>query len=255
MTILYFTATGNSLYVAKQFKSELVSIPQAMKNGRYNFSDDAIGLVCPVFGHEMPPIVKRFLEKANLNAAYRFCILTYGRRNGGAAELAEQFLSSCGLTFDYIDIVLMADNFLPAFDMDEERGIDKMVDEQLSVIIENIAAKKRYIRPSTEGDREAHQQFLGRKEKNPENYDGRLIIIGDGCIGCGICVKVCPTGNLYLENGIAKRKAEQCEFCLSCAHNCTVKAITFRNGEKNPNARYRNENVCLCEIIKANNQT
>lgn len=169
MTVLYFTATGNSLYVAKQFKGELISIPQAIKNGRYDFSDDVIGLVCPVFGHEMPPIVKKFLEKAKLNAEYKFCILTYGRRNGGAAELTEQFLSSCGLTFDYIDIVLMADNFLPVFDMDEERAIDKSVDEQLSVIVENVTARKRYIRPSTEEDIATHKLFLGMKDKNPEN--------------------------------------------------------------------------------------
>lgn len=35
MTILYFTATGNCLYVAKQLGGELLSIPQLMKNGTF----------------------------------------------------------------------------------------------------------------------------------------------------------------------------------------------------------------------------
>ncbi|SPW87228.1 Uncharacterised protein [Enterococcus faecium] len=31
MTILYFTATGNSLYVAKRLGGKLISIPQMIK--------------------------------------------------------------------------------------------------------------------------------------------------------------------------------------------------------------------------------
>ena len=254
MTVLYFTATGNSLYVARRFEGKNVSIPQAIKNNLYEFTDDIIGIVYPAFGHEMPPIVQRFLQKATLDAEYKFCILTYGRRNGGAAELAEKFFASCGIRMDYIDIVLMADNFLPVFDMDEERTLDKKVDEQLSAIVQKVDQRVKYIRPSSAEDVAAHKQFISMKSKNPDDYNGSQLLITDKCVGCGICLKVCPVGNIYLENGVAKRKNEQCEFCLSCAHNCTVKAITCRNSDKNPNARYRNENICLCEIVKANNQ-
>ena len=54
-----------------------------------------------------------------------------------------------------------------------------------------------------------------------------------------------------------KRK---CEFCLACVHNCPQKALTLKSqwsgapGERNPEARYRNPNVSLNEIIKANRQ-
>lgn len=40
MKILYFTATGNSMYIAKSLGGELLSIPQLDKVGRYDFSDD-----------------------------------------------------------------------------------------------------------------------------------------------------------------------------------------------------------------------
>lgn len=55
----------------------------------------------------------------------------------------------------------------------------------------------------------------------------------------------------------------ECEFCFACIQNCPQKAIRFakneadpllRNGEKNPNARYRNENVSLMDIKRANSQ-
>lgn len=47
MKILYFTATGNSLAVAKKLGGELISIPQAIKNNQYEIKDDVIGFVFP----------------------------------------------------------------------------------------------------------------------------------------------------------------------------------------------------------------
>ena len=41
--ILYFTATGNSLYIARQLAdedTELLSIPQLVKQGRHDFEAD-----------------------------------------------------------------------------------------------------------------------------------------------------------------------------------------------------------------------
>ena len=50
-----------------------------------------------------------------------------------------------------------------------------------------------------------------------------------------------------------------CENCLSCVHNCPTKAILIirrdpEPDEPNPKSRYRNPNVQLGEIIKANSQ-
>ena len=45
MKILYFTGTGNSLYVAKKIGGELISIPQAMKNKVFEYEDEKIGIV------------------------------------------------------------------------------------------------------------------------------------------------------------------------------------------------------------------
>lgn len=46
--VFYFTATGNSLYVARQFSEAPVSIPQIMRGSQRRFSDSTIGIVCPV---------------------------------------------------------------------------------------------------------------------------------------------------------------------------------------------------------------
>lgn len=63
--VFYFTGTGNSLYVAKQLEAKPISIPQVMKKGNSEFSTDSIGIVAPVYGHEIPPMVKEFLKKSS----------------------------------------------------------------------------------------------------------------------------------------------------------------------------------------------
>jgi ferredoxin len=43
MKILYFTSTGNSLYVAKRIGGENYSIPKLLKEGRFDFENEKIG--------------------------------------------------------------------------------------------------------------------------------------------------------------------------------------------------------------------
>lgn len=64
--IFCFAGTGNSLYAAKQLDPELISIPQTIHNDRLTFEADSIGILCPVYGHEMPAMVKEFLRKADI---------------------------------------------------------------------------------------------------------------------------------------------------------------------------------------------
>lgn len=69
--IFFFTATGNSLYIAKQLDSELVSIAQAIHENIV-YQAEKIGIVCPVYGHEMPQIVKDFLKKSQFETDYLY---------------------------------------------------------------------------------------------------------------------------------------------------------------------------------------
>ena len=64
--------------------------PQAIHREPLDFTADAIGIVCPVYGHEVPPMVREFLEKAQFHTDYFYMVLTYGNRHGGAAELAQR---------------------------------------------------------------------------------------------------------------------------------------------------------------------
>lgn len=250
--VFYFTATGNSLYVAKQLDTHLVSIPQVINGNNLSFRDDSIGVVCPVFGHEAPPMVKEFQHKAAFETDYFYMILTYGNRHGGAAELAQQLLESCGIQPAYINVVLMTDNFLPAFDMNEQKRLDKHIDEQISVIRTDIEARRYFISPVTDTDHAAHQDFLVRSSTPPADRWKNIYQITDACIGCGICSKVCPAACWSLKNIRPVYDGTSCQGCMACIHACPQKAIQLNIPEKNPGARYRNEHIPLAEIIQAN---
>ena len=51
------------------------------------------------------------------------------------------------------------------------------------------------------------------------------------CIGCQICVAVCPRAVLVMADGRAKiHRRDDCMECGACARNCPVAAITVQAG-------------------------
>ena len=64
MTICYFTASGNCLYVARRIGGTLLSIPQLMRQVKIEIEDDAVGIVCPVYAVELPFMIVDFMKKA-----------------------------------------------------------------------------------------------------------------------------------------------------------------------------------------------
>lgn len=252
--IFYFTGTGNSLYIAKQIEETPISIPQIMRQNHLEFSADRIGIVAPIYGHEVPPMVKEFLKKGIFHTDYFYMILTYGNRHGGAAELAKKLCDECGIFVNYINVIVMVDNWLPSFDMNEQKKIDKRVEENMAVILADLAARKNMISEVTDTDRTAHQQFLDRRKQMPADAWQHLIRITEICVGCGICEKVCPSASIHVVDGKAVHIPGNCQTCLACAHACPQKAIQLTIPEVNPDARYRNEHISLREIMEANCQ-
>lgn len=254
--IFYFTATGNCLYVAKCLDNEVYSISQEMKKELRKYKSESIGIVCPVYGHEMPKYVKEFIKNSEFDTDYFYIVLTYGFHHGGAAELTSEFLNSVGRKANYINTIIMVDNALPGFDIEEQLKIDpdKKVDEHIEYIRKDITEHKIYVQAATEIDKQHHQVYLKRSKKIDVSIDKPLYKISDECIGCGICTKVCPVGCICIENKKAYHTYLNCTTCLACIHACPRYAIKMVMGEKNPNAHYRNSNIKITEIIKSNNQ-
>ncbi len=267
--ILYFTATGNSLYIARQLadeNTELLSIPQMVKQNRYDFEADEVGIIYPIYGHMPPNMVRNFIKQARIKADYKFAVLTYGMLDFNAAELWNGISQKAGTKFDYINTLVMVDNWLPNFDMNKQMKIDKHIPEQVEKIKADLLKQRKWIKPATAEDRRNHDGFMSFSRLDPEvgflKRSERYFQVTDACIGCAICTEVCPRGNYELTSTGVKAEGD-CDFCFACIHNCPQKAIQFADlpddpllsrGEVNPNARYRNDHVSLWSIKESNRQ-
>jgi ferredoxin len=106
---------------------------------------------------------------------------------------------------------------------------------------------------------EGYYRSSGRDRKRPTvTRSEKIVFATDACIGCGVCTSVCPHGSWKVVDGHSVAEGD-CENCLACVHNCPQKAISIiptppEPEEPNRNARYRNPNVSIADLIKANSQ-
>lgn len=251
MTILYFTATGNGLYLAKQIGGELYSIPSIVKAGNYNFKDDKIGIVFPVYGIAVPQYICEFLSRVQLNSEYIFALMSYGMMAGAATTNLIEVGRQNGIHFSYINTIKMVDNYLPGFEMKEQvaNAPKKEIEKHLQTIIADISAKKQWTQRDSLFDKLATKIY---KKKNPYKTGVGVTNqyqVEDSCIKCGICAQVCPTDNVAV-NHAKPIFGDNCISCLSCTHNCPQNAIRLES-EKST-ARYRNPDITVKEIIQSN---
>ncbi len=62
---------------------------------------------------------------------------------------------------------------------------------------------------------------------------GRFVrqVCSVGCIACQRCVKVCPTGAIYMEDNLARIVYEKCTNCRKCVEVCPVNTIEWQEGK------------------------
>jgi ferredoxin len=254
MKILYFTATGNCLYVAKRIGGELLSIPQLQRNGIYDINDDVVGIIAPIYSWDIARPVRFYLKNVNIKADYVFLILTYGLISMAAISEMENVLLKRNIKLNYSNEIQMVDNFLPIFEMNNQMKCrkEKTISKKIDKIINDIDNRKNNVLKKIWLKRYFTKimstKYLSENGMEKLNYMDKEFIVNNDCDGCGICRNVCPIKNI---TGINRPEyLNKCEFCLACIHHCPKKAIHLKN--ERSNARYINPNIKLSEIINAN---
>ncbi len=251
MTTCYFTASGNCLYVARRIGGTLLSIPRLMRRETIEISDEAVGIVCPVYAGEMPMMVREFIEKAKISTEYFFFVYTYGMAYGEAFAHVELAARDAGLKLSYINAVKMVDNYLPIFKMQEQIDTlpEKDVEGQLAGILRDIEVREKTaveITPTVTAQMARYRSTLAERILRKDT--AQSYIVNENCVCCGICAKVCPTNNITVTDHVTF--SDRCEVCYACLHNCPQKAIHLK--KEASDVRFRNEHVSLNDIIKAN---
>lgn len=121
--ILYFSATGNSEYVARRIAAETgdiaVSITDCYKKQIFSFDEKCktLGIVSPTYSWGLPVIVIEFLQRLDLSHKpdYIFFIATYGTTPGQAGRFADNILAPKGLPLSAKFSVKMPDTWTPNF--------------------------------------------------------------------------------------------------------------------------------------------
>jgi len=234
--------------VAKHIGGELISIPAALKGETMDYEADAIGLVFPVYGLAVPPIIEEFLERAEFHTPYLFAVITFGTFAGGAIRQLSDLLDRKGETLAYANQLHMQENYLPGFAMEKQKKPRKQ-DEKLEQICQDIHSGKYFVRKNSR-----FACMMTRTHQADYHYKRgggvtQQLQISADCTHCGICEKICPTGNIQLEAGTPVY-GNDCLSCLACIQNCPQKAIRLSN-EKSAQ-RYRNPEIELTEIVQAN---
>lgn len=124
-----------------------------------HYQAEAIGIVVPLYEFDLPRPVEEFIMGSTFDTDYFYVVSTYGMHSDGIAERVSAHLEAAGKHVDYYNTVIMLDNAINVFDMDEQRKLDpeKHVDEQLAAVRADIDARRHYIQPAAQEERDFYE--------------------------------------------------------------------------------------------------
>lgn len=237
--IFYFSGTGNTRWVAEQIAKaigeELVFIPDAFRDGKYDYTIDekeTIGFCFPTHGWQPPRIVREFISKLKVELRYCWAVTTCGDNMGETMTILNKDLAKIGLQASAMFSVIMPESYvcLPFMYTDtEEKEHQKIATarQQLPHIIECIRERRTGVVELEKGATpRLYSYVIGGYFNARMITDKKFMVDEDVCIKCGKCAKVCPVDNIqgtppeWIHNG-------RCTSCLACYHYCPTHAINF----------------------------
>ena len=236
--IIYFSATGNSKYVASQVaeatKDDINSITDIDGSIRLQ-QGESLGIVIPTYFYWIPSVVKTFFENVKIECSestYIYSIATCGGTSGQASQTVGRLLAKKGKSVNaYFDIV-SPDNWTPMFDANNTEKVNKALENE-KLQIEKIVGR---ILKQEKGDFINHALPLPLAKiislfYEPSRKTSHLHVESQ-CIGCGICMNNCPVKAIEIRDGKPVWVKDKCAMCLGCLHKCPTFAIQYGKNTK-----------------------
>ncbi|MCH5151246.1 MAG: EFR1 family ferrodoxin [Clostridiales bacterium] len=235
--ILYFSSTGNSLYISQRIKENLggqiIYIPNYNGDGS---EFDKLIIVTPIYSFGIPTYVYDLLPRLNHQTEI-VIVLNYGGMVGGADYFVYSYALRNELNVKSVYTIKMPENFTVDFTVPKFyiKLTLKNAVKKIEEVITSIANGETVV-PKAKKTNEA--TYL--KNKGNWYIIGERFSVTNDCIKCGKCVNVCPAKNISIVDGQIVF-SDKCVACLGCYHRCPKKAIVYRNKKKKD--RYLNPNV------------
>lgn len=260
--ILYFSATGNSLAVARQLAEQLNEqlMPLIDALGVDLTNEKRIGLVFPTYDFNLPPALRDMIAQLRISPqSYVFAVITCGSMVGNCVWVLRRILREKGIELAYSHKVSVPDNSALAFGRNPNKQLGKFarVPARMEQIIRELQTESHTLHYSWFG---LLSWLLGR----PTIENGMIKALGpkvnpDKCIGCDICVRVCPMKNISLvesqktkdrpSNSKKALTGDHCTVCLACVHACPQQAMTTHGHETLKDRQYRNPDIKLKDLM------
>ena len=246
--VFYFSATGNSKYVAerigREFGGQVINISDATRNNEYKYQvedEEKVFFIFPVYFYGLPNLVSAFIKKVQFTGETPdVCgIGTYGGSCGAVDRMFKAALKGKEVHFRAFYKIKMVGNYVLMDKMplpEEQTMILRRADKEIDHCIDAIRFHFRTSFHSSIGFGAVskiaysfYQDKCGTKKFFAEN----------SCIGCGLCQTICPVEAIQMEEGRPVWTKQQCVHCLGCLQRCPVEAIQYGKKTKD-RGRYVN---------------
>jgi len=237
--VLYFSATGNTEYLAKELAKalgdECINLLGRIKGNDHSLlhSETPFIICAPVYVCEMPRFLSKYLkEQAFSGSNDVYVIFTSGGYCGISGVLAKSLFRKKGMNYRGHAEFKMPRNYVAsdAYAMlspEETENRILAARKMLDDVVLKIQAGEKLV---------SRHVFLFETiitvPFNPVwckfKLSAKAFHTTDKCIGCGKCVKLCPLNNITLRNQ-KPIWGNQCTHCMACIGNCPTEAIEYGN--------------------------
>jgi formate hydrogenlyase subunit 6/NADH:ubiquinone oxidoreductase subunit I/flavodoxin len=253
--LFYFSATGNSLVVARDIaaglqEAQVFSIPQVI-DGEINLEADNIGIVFPEYYSGIPRIISEFIRKLDpARIKYLFVVCTYGGFILNTLHEVREQLQAAGIPLNAGFSVQMPGNYIVNYSAFKKERQEKLLGnekEAVRQIIQDIENQK---------NNSLKQSFTNKiwkliyKLTLPKfrTYD-KNFTADQKCNGCEICEKVCPVRNIKMTEHRPQWQGN-CEHCLACIQWCPREAIQYAS-KTSERERYHHPEVKAKDLYRS----
>lgn len=243
--ILYFSGTGNSRFVAERIADalgdSLISVNDKIRNSDFSpLSDDSrFVFVCPTYAWRIPAVCEDYIINTDFNGTDKiWFVMTCGGETGDSEKYLKKLCAEKNLTFMGLAPIVMPDNYIIMFSAVDKKTADRIVEKAEPAIdnaINRLSENKKFVQTRSNLYDKAMSSIVNPMFYSMYVHDNKFTA-GDNCIGCGVCEKKCPLGNIEIKGGKPVWNGN-CTHCMACISYCPETAIEFGKKTKGK-ARY-----------------